>query len=171
MKYVDEFRDPAVISGVAREIARTVDPARHYRIMEVCGGHTHSIYRHGLRDVLPENIELVHGPDAPYACCPTGPRRRRLVDCGARERGSRVLRRHDARARHAGNAARTQSAGRGHSHGLLAARRTAHRRTEPGQTRLLLCDRLRDDRPIDRADDPARCKLSASRTSRSSATT
>jgi hydrogenase expression/formation protein HypD len=72
MKYVDEFRDPVVISGVAREIARTVDPARTYRIMEVCGGHTHSIYRHGLRDVLPPNIELVHGPGCPVCVLPTG---------------------------------------------------------------------------------------------------
>jgi hydrogenase expression/formation protein HypD len=72
MKYVDEFRDPRVISRVAREIARTVDPARRYRVMEVCGGHTHSIYRHGLRDVLPENIELIHGPGCPVCVLPTG---------------------------------------------------------------------------------------------------
>jgi hydrogenase expression/formation protein HypD len=72
MKYVDEFRDPELIAGVAREIARSVDPARRYRVMEVCGGHTHSIYRHGLRDVLPENIELVHGPGCPVCVLPTG---------------------------------------------------------------------------------------------------
>ncbi|MGA2395669.1 MAG: hydrogenase formation protein HypD, partial [Candidatus Lustribacter sp.] len=72
MKYVDEFRDPELISGVLRELGRTVDPARRYRIMEVCGGHTHSIYRHGLRDVLPANIELVHGPGCPVCVLPTG---------------------------------------------------------------------------------------------------
>jgi hydrogenase expression/formation protein HypD len=72
MKYVDEFRDPKLIAGVAREIARTLDPARRYRIMEVCGGHTHAIYRFGLRDVLPENIELVHGPGCPVCVLPTG---------------------------------------------------------------------------------------------------
>jgi hydrogenase expression/formation protein HypD len=72
MKYVDEFRDPALITAVAQEIARTVDPARHYRIMEVCGGHTHAIYRHGLHDVLPENVELVHGPGCPVCVLPTG---------------------------------------------------------------------------------------------------
>lgn len=72
MKYVDEFRDPALISAVAAEIERTVDPRRHYRIMEVCGGHTHAIYRFGLRDVLPENIELVHGPGCPVCVLPTG---------------------------------------------------------------------------------------------------
>lgn len=72
MKYVDEYRDPALISNVAREIARAVDPGRHYRIMEVCGGHTHSIYRHGLLDVLPPNVELVHGPGCPVCVLPTG---------------------------------------------------------------------------------------------------
>jgi hydrogenase expression/formation protein HypD len=72
MKYVDEYRDPALIGAVARELARTVDPGRHYRIMEVCGGHTHAIYRHGLRDVLPDNLELVHGPGCPVCVLPTG---------------------------------------------------------------------------------------------------
>jgi hydrogenase expression/formation protein HypD len=72
MKYVDEFRDPELISKVAQEIARTVDPGRQYRIMEVCGGHTHSIYRHGLKDVLPENVQLVHGPGCPVCVLPMG---------------------------------------------------------------------------------------------------
>jgi hydrogenase expression/formation protein HypD len=72
MKYVDEYRDPVLIEKVAREIARSVDTDRHYRIMEVCGGHTHSIYRHGLSDVLPANIELVHGPGCPVCVLPTG---------------------------------------------------------------------------------------------------
>jgi hydrogenase expression/formation protein HypD len=72
MKYVDEYRDPKLIAALAQEIARTVDPARHYRIMEVCGGHTHAIYRYGLADVLPGNIEFVHGPGCPVCVLPTG---------------------------------------------------------------------------------------------------
>jgi len=72
MKYVDEFRDPDLIAKVAHEIERAVDPGYHYRIMEVCGGHTHSIYRHGLRDVLPKNIQLVHGPGCPVCVLPMG---------------------------------------------------------------------------------------------------
>jgi hydrogenase expression/formation protein HypD len=72
MKYVDEFRDPDLIKKVAHEIERTIDPNYHYRIMEVCGGHTHSIYRHGLRDVLPKNIQLVHGPGCPVCVLPMG---------------------------------------------------------------------------------------------------
>jgi len=72
MKYVDEFRDPALIASVARELTRVVDSQRRYRIMEVCGGHTHAIYRHGLRDILPPNVELVHGPGCPVCVLPTG---------------------------------------------------------------------------------------------------
>jgi hydrogenase expression/formation protein HypD len=72
MKFVDEFRDPAVITKTAEEIRRLADPARHYRFMEVCGGHTHAIYRFGLKDLLPENIELVHGPGCPVCVLPMG---------------------------------------------------------------------------------------------------
>jgi hydrogenase expression/formation protein HypD len=72
MKYVDEFRDPALIAAVAGEIRRTADPAVHYRIMEVCGGHTHAIYRFGLHELLPGNVELVHGPGCPVCVLPTG---------------------------------------------------------------------------------------------------
>ena len=53
MKFVDEFRDAAIIGKTADEIRRLADPARHYRFMEVCGGHTHAIYRFGLKDLLP----------------------------------------------------------------------------------------------------------------------
>jgi hydrogenase expression/formation protein HypD len=72
VKYVDEYRDPKLIGAVAAEIARVADPARTYRIMEVCGGHTHAIYRYGLADVLPKNIEFVHGPGCPVCVLPTG---------------------------------------------------------------------------------------------------
>jgi len=72
MKFVDEFREPAVISKTAEEIRRLADPDRHYRFMEVCGGHTHAIYRFGLKDLLPENIELVHGPGCPVCVLPMG---------------------------------------------------------------------------------------------------
>src|SRR5246127_818099 len=72
MKYVDEFRDAGVISKTAAEIRRLADPSRHYRFMEVCGGHTHAIYRFGLKDILPENIELIHGPGCPVCVLPMG---------------------------------------------------------------------------------------------------
>jgi hydrogenase expression/formation protein HypD len=72
VKYVDEFRDPQLIRQAVDEIRRLADPARHYRIMEVCGGHTHAIYRFALADLLPENIELVHGPGCPVCVLPMG---------------------------------------------------------------------------------------------------
>lgn len=72
MKFVDEFRAPDVIAKASEEIRRLADPNRHYRFMEVCGGHTHAIYRFGLKDLLPENIELVHGPGCPVCVLPMG---------------------------------------------------------------------------------------------------
>lgn len=72
MKFVDEFRDPELITQTAAEIRRLADPRRQYRVMEVCGGHTHAIYRFGLKDLLPENIDLVHGPGCPVCVLPMG---------------------------------------------------------------------------------------------------
>ena len=72
MQFVDEYRDAKVITRTAEEIRRLADPRRHYRLMEVCGGHTHAIYRFGLKDVLPPNIELVHGPGCPVCVLPMG---------------------------------------------------------------------------------------------------
>ena len=72
MKFVDEFRDPKLIKQASDEIRRLADPARHFRIMEVCGGHTHAIYRFALADLLPANIDLVHGPGCPVCVLPMG---------------------------------------------------------------------------------------------------
>jgi len=72
MKYVDEFRSPELINKTAEEIRRLVDRNRHYRLMEVCGGHTHAIYRFGLKDILPANLELIHGPGCPVCVLPMG---------------------------------------------------------------------------------------------------
>jgi hydrogenase expression/formation protein HypD len=72
VKFVDEFRDPELGGALAREILSTVEPGRHYKIMEVCGGHTHSIYKYGVDDLLPANVELVHGPGCPVCVIPMG---------------------------------------------------------------------------------------------------
>jgi hydrogenase expression/formation protein HypD len=72
MRFVDEFREPELITRTADEIRRLASPDRHYRFMEVCGGHTHAIYRFGLMDLLPPNIELVHGPGCPVCVLPMG---------------------------------------------------------------------------------------------------
>jgi len=72
MKYVDEFRDPAAARGLLRDIGALLAPDRHYKFMEVCGGHTHTIYRHGIEQLLPDAIELVHGPGCPVCVIPMG---------------------------------------------------------------------------------------------------
>jgi len=72
MKYVDEFRDRELGRVLAAQIVATVEPGRHYKVMEVCGGHTHTIYKYGIDDLLPENVELVHGPGCPVCVIPMG---------------------------------------------------------------------------------------------------
>ena len=72
MKFVDEFRDAELGRALSAQILAAVEPGRHYKVMEVCGGHTHAIYRYGLDDLLPENVELVHGPGCPVCVIPMG---------------------------------------------------------------------------------------------------
>jgi len=72
VRFVDEFRDPAMARALAREIAARVAPGRRYAFMEVCGGHTHTIYKHGIEDYLPPCITLVHGPGCPVCVIPMG---------------------------------------------------------------------------------------------------
>ena len=72
MKYVDEFRDPVLIRNAVDEIARLADGPRRFRVMEVCGGHTHAIYRFALHELLPPNVELIHGPGCPVCVLPMG---------------------------------------------------------------------------------------------------
>ncbi|AKK02501.1 hydrogenase formation protein HypD [Corynebacterium epidermidicanis] len=73
MKFVDEFRDPdaakALLKRIEHDAALLDEPIR---LMEVCGGHTHTIYRYGLENLLPENVELVHGPGCPVCVIPMG---------------------------------------------------------------------------------------------------
>ncbi len=140
--------------------------------MEVCGGHTHAIYRHGLQRPIADQRRAHSRPGLPglRAC-------RRAASTTvfrSREQPNVImtcLRRHDARAGHAGNAARAQSARRRHSHGVFAARRAADRTGKPRKTRVLLRDRFRDDRAVDRAHAAARARRLAFATSRSSAIT
>ena len=71
MKFVDEYRDPTMATNIAADIAR-LSEGRQLKLMEVCGGHTHTIYKHGVEDVLPPNIDLVHGPGCPVCVLPMG---------------------------------------------------------------------------------------------------
>jgi hydrogenase expression/formation protein HypD len=72
MKYVDEFRDGDIARGLAAAIAHEADPARRYQFMEFCGGHTHAISRHGVADLLPPNVRMIHGPGCPVCVLPIG---------------------------------------------------------------------------------------------------
>jgi hydrogenase expression/formation protein HypD len=77
MKYVEEFRDPVAgrkaVAEIERLVARLDRPKDlPVKIMEVCGGHTHSIFKFGLEEMLPESIELVHGPGCPVCVLPVG---------------------------------------------------------------------------------------------------
>jgi hydrogenase expression/formation protein HypD len=70
MKFVDEYRRGDIARQVAREIGRlTTAPLK---IMEVCGGHTHSIFKYGIEDLLPPNVDMIHGPGCPVCVIPLG---------------------------------------------------------------------------------------------------
>jgi len=71
MKFVDEYRDPVMASALVERIT-TLAAGDELKFMEVCGGHTHTIYRHGIEHVLPTNVELVHGPGCPVCVIPMG---------------------------------------------------------------------------------------------------
>ncbi|MEV5730692.1 MULTISPECIES: hydrogenase formation protein HypD [Streptomyces] len=68
MKYIDEFNDPDLARRLLDEIRATV--TRPWALMEVCGGQTHSIIRHGIDQLLPDEVELIHGPGCPVCVTP-----------------------------------------------------------------------------------------------------
>jgi hydrogenase expression/formation protein HypD len=82
VKYVDEFRDrdkARALTFAIHDLVATIPIARTrpIRIMEVCGGHTHSIFHYGIEGLLPPEIELIHGPGCPVCVLPMG----RIDDC------------------------------------------------------------------------------------------
>ena len=84
MKYVDEFRDPEKAKWLNQEISTLIDQLgvteqNPLQLMEFCGGHTHTIFRYGIGQMLPKGIELVHGPGCPVCVLPMG----RVDDCVA----------------------------------------------------------------------------------------
>lgn len=86
MKYIDEFRDPELAKHLAKEIAR-LSEGRRLKFMEVCGGHTHTIFKHGIEDILPDNVELIHGPGCPVCVLPMG----RIDDALAIAKNEKVI--------------------------------------------------------------------------------
>ncbi len=73
MKYLTEYRDPTLVEHFLKEIHQTV--TRPWTIMEICGGQTHSLVKNGLLQVLPNQLQLVHGPGCPVCITPV-----RLID-------------------------------------------------------------------------------------------
>ena len=71
MRFVDEYRDPSVARALIAQITELAGDDS-FKFMEVCGGHTHTIYRHGIEHALPATVELVHGPGCPVCVIPMG---------------------------------------------------------------------------------------------------
>ncbi len=86
MRYIDEYRDPASVKKLIRAVIDAAREARTepLRFMEVCGTHTMAIFRFGLRQILPENIELISGPGCPV-CVTSVTEVDRMVDLCGRE--------------------------------------------------------------------------------------
>ncbi|MEV3860654.1 hydrogenase formation protein HypD [Streptomyces sp. NPDC050095] len=68
MKYLDEYRDPALARRLLAELRATA--TRPWRIMEVCGGQTHTLVRQGIDELLPAGIRMIHGPGCPVCVTP-----------------------------------------------------------------------------------------------------
>jgi hydrogenase expression/formation protein HypD len=83
MKNIDEYRDPKLARTLLDEIRRTA--TRHWTIMEICGGQTHSIMRNGIDQLLPDTIELVHGPGCPVCVTPLESIERALLIAARKE--------------------------------------------------------------------------------------
>ena len=71
MRFVDEYRDPSAARALVARITELAGDGE-FKLMEVCGGHTHTIYRHGIEHLLPASVELVHGPGCPVCVIPMG---------------------------------------------------------------------------------------------------
>ncbi len=70
MKFIDEYRQGDIAKKLATEIAGLT--TRPLKLMEVCGGHTHTIFKYGIEDLLPDNITMIHGPGCPVCVIPLG---------------------------------------------------------------------------------------------------
>jgi len=72
VRFVDEYRSGELAAKLVHELERLVEPGRSVKIMEVCGGHTHTIYKHGIEQLVPEEVDYVHGPGCPVCVIPMG---------------------------------------------------------------------------------------------------
>ncbi|OOF43896.1 hydrogenase formation protein HypD [Rodentibacter rarus] len=78
MKFVDEFRHPELARSLVKQLEKWMEKLPHFSeenplyLMEVCGGHTHTIFKFGLDRLLPKSIEFIHGPGCPVCVLPMG---------------------------------------------------------------------------------------------------
>lgn len=70
MNYIDAFRSPETARHLLDEVRHAADESREYRLMEFCGGHTHTLFRYGIPDALPANVTMLHGPGCPVCVLP-----------------------------------------------------------------------------------------------------
>ena len=150
MKYLDEFQDPELAKRLLDDIHATA--TNPWAMMEVCGGQTHSIIRHGLDQLLPDGIELIHGPGCPVCVTPL-----EIID-----KALEIASRPDVIFCSFGDMLRVPGSEQGPVPGqerrrrrarrLLAARRAQHRAGEPRQAGRVLRHRLRDHRAAQRDD-------------------
>ena len=157
MKHLDEYRDAETAHRLAASIQREAATGRRYRLMEFCGGHTHAIFRYGLEDLLPANIEMVHGPGCPVCVLPTG-----RLDMAIRlaSRDGVILASYGDMLRVPGS--KGQSLMKAKADGAdirmvySTPRRGDARRSQSGPRSDLLRHRLRDHHAADRAGDRGR---------------
>ena len=151
MKYVDEFRDPAAARALVKSITQLAT-GDEYKFMEVCGGHTHTIYRHGIEHLLPESVELVHGPGCPVCVIPMG----RVDDAmWLAEQPNVIFTTFGDMMRVPGSQGqphRGQGAGRGRALRLLPARRAQGGHRQSRQAHRVLRRGFRNDCAVHRGD-------------------
>ena len=140
MKYLDEYRSEALARKIVDEIKRIV--TRPWVLMEVCGGQTHSIVKYGIDRLLPDEIELVHGPGCPV--CVTSLEMIDKAHAIAQRPGRDLLLvwRHAARAGFAGRPAHSQITRRGCARCLFADRLLENRARKSRQESCLLRHRI-----------------------------
>lgn len=86
VKYVAEFRDGTLARRLAARLRAEAHAGRSYRFMEFCGGHTHALARHGVLDLLPDSVRMIHGPGCPVCVLPVG-----RIDMAMRLAGERSI--------------------------------------------------------------------------------
>ena len=125
MKYLDEYRDPALARRLVAEIRRSA--TRPWVLMEICGGQTHTLVKYGIEELVGERIELVHGPGCPVCVTPLEIVDKAIAIASTSGGHLRLLRRHAARAGVAQRPVPRQGRGRRRAHRLLAHGRLAGR--------------------------------------------